>query len=70
MPLIHGGWPPSNSKKYSQVLKPPRVEVSASIASSSSRSGVHVRSPLLDVFQCALALPKLASGWIWRPLPA
>jgi hypothetical protein len=49
----------------------PRLEPSAIMASSSSRSFVQVRFPLpLQVDQAALALPKLASGWICRPRPA
>ena len=71
MPLIHGGAPPSNAKKYSQAVKLPRADPSAIIASSSSRSFVQVRLPLpLHVDHAAFALPKLASGWIWRPRPA
>lgn len=71
MPLTHGGAPPSKAKKYSQAVNVPRLEPSAIIASSSSRSFVHVRLPLLlQVDQAAFALPKLASGWICRPTPA
>ena len=37
-PLIHGGVPPPNAKKYSHAVKPPRCEASATMRSSSARS--------------------------------
>lgn len=71
MPLIHGGAPPSKAKKYSHAVNVPRLEPSAIMASSSSRSFVQVRLPLLlQVDHATLALPKLASGWICSPSAA
>ena len=68
--LVHGGTPPSKSKRYSQALNAPRSAARAIIASSIDRSGGQVVSRLaLQELQAAFALPKLASGWIWSPSP-
>ena len=80
-PLIHGGVPPPKAKKYSQAVKPPRCDASATMRSSSARSssGLHGgggsapggggASGGWQARHSALALPKFASGWIWRPWP-
>ena len=109
-PLIHGGVPPPNAKKYSHAVKPPRSEASATMRSSSARSssgwhgggacGAGAGTAVPPVFggggmpgvvvgfavgagvgagagggasaharHSALALPKLASGWICSPWP-
>ena len=80
-PLIHGGVPPPNAKKYSHAVKPPRCEASATRRSSSARSssgrqGGGGSAPGWGgsvggwhARHSALALPKFASGWICRPWP-
>ena len=73
MPLIQGGLPPPNEKKYSQVMNEPRSTAISDISVSSlrmpSRSQGASKIPRQDEI-IPLALPKLPSGWIWRPWPA
>ena len=74
MPLVHGGRPPSNQKKYSQVVKPERWDASESSRSRRSRSefcvATHFEPSLRQYSATAAARPQFASGWNWIPWPA